>query len=151
MVFCLKLIKKNQKILSCFTCWQTSNRNCVENKFCITKNMLQKYTFCSFTFPFSSYLDKEFTKLFVCNFNLFCSANQLNNSFKNLIKYNEHLIAYEGSCNGNEINFFHNVKDANSLLFNTFNKNSNFSVLYLNIRSLSNLKIFQNWKDYCHF
>ena len=33
-------------------------------------------------------------------------------------------------------------KDANSLLFNTFNENSNFSVLCLNIRSLGNLKNF---------
>ena len=52
--------------------------------------------------------------------------------------------------------FFHNVddqylssKDANSLLFNSFNENSNFSILYLNIRSLSNLKNFSKLEG-CH-
>ena len=112
--------------------------------------MLWKYTFCSFTFPFSSCSDKKFAELF--NFyisNLSYSANHLNNLFKNLSTYNEHPIANIDSCNDNEINFFHNVndqylssKDAKSLLFNNFNKNSNLSVLCLNIRSFSNLKIF---------
>ena len=136
----LKLVNKNQKILSClFTCLQTIHINCIKDKFSITKNMLWKCTFCSFTFPFSSCSDKEFAELFdFGNSNLFYSANHLNNLFKNLSTYNEHSIA-------NEINFFHNVndqylssKDANSLLFNTFNENSNFSVLCFNIKSLSN-------------
>ena len=63
--------------------------------------------------------------------------------------YNEHSIANENSCNGNKINFFQKVNDqylfskkANSLLFISFYQNSNFSVLCLNIRSLSNLKNF---------
>ena len=48
-----------------------------------------------------------------------------------------------------KLTFFYNVndqylssKDARSLLFNNFNENSNFSVLCLNISSLSNLKNF---------
>ena len=61
----LKLVKKNQKILSCCTCLQTIHINCIENKFCITKNMLWNCTFCSFTYPFSSSLDKGFAQLFV--------------------------------------------------------------------------------------
>ena len=112
--------------------------------------MLWKCTSGSFTFSFSSCSDKEFAELFdFNNFNLFYSASNLNDLFKNISTYNEHSIANEDSCNSNEINFFHNVndqylfsKDANSLLFNTFNENSNFSVLCLNIRSLSNSKNF---------
>ena len=68
----------------------------------------------------------------------FYYANHLNNIFENLSKCNEHSIANEDSCNGNEINFFHNVydqylssKDANFLLFNSFSENSNFLVLCL--------------------
>ena len=103
--------------------------------------MLWKCTFCLFTFPFSSCSDKEFAELFdFGNSNLFYSANNLNDLFKNISTYNEHSIANEHSCNGNKINFFDHVnaqylssKDANSLLFNTFNENSNFSVLCLNI------------------
>ena len=38
-------------------------------------------------------------------------------------------------------------KDAKSLLFNTSNENSNFSVLCLNIRSLSNLKNFSKFEE----
>ena len=147
---CLKLVKKNQKILSCSTCLQTIYLNCIKDKYCITKNMQWKYTFCSFTFPFSSCSDKEFAELFdFGNSNLFYSAKNLNDLFKNISTYNKHSIANQDSCNGNEINFFQNVddqylssKDANSILFNTSNENSNFSVLCLNIRSLSNLKIF---------
>ena len=147
---CLKVVKKNQKILSCSTCLQTIHLNCIKDKFCITKNMLWKCTFCSFTFPFSSCSNKEFAELFDFNIsNLSYSANHLNNLFKNLSTYNEHPIANEDSCNDNEINFFHNVndqylssKDAKSLLFDNFNENSNFSVLCLNIRSLSNIKNF---------
>ena len=143
---CLKLVKKNQKILSCSTCLQIIHLNCIKDKFCITKN-IWKCIFCSFTFPFSSCSDKEFAKLFDFGIsNLSYLANHLNNLFKNLSTYNEHPIANEDSCNDNEINFFHNVndqylssKDAKSLLFNNFNENSNFSVLCLNIRSLSNL------------
>ena len=112
--------------------------------------MLWKCTFCSITFSFSSFSDKEFAELFDFDIsNLSYSANHLNNLFKNLSTYNEHPIANENSCNGNEINFFQNVydqylssKDAKSLLFNNFNENKNFSVLCLNIRSLSNLKNF---------
>ena len=140
---CLKLVEKNQKVL-CSTCLQTIHLNCIKDKFCIIKNMLWKCTFCSFRFPFSSCSDKEFVELFDFGItNLFYSANHL---IKNLFTYNEHPIANEDSCNDNEINFFHNVndqylssKDAKSLLFNNFNENSNFSVLCLNIRSLSNL------------
>ena len=82
---CLKLVKKNQNILSCSTCLQTIYFNCIKDKFCITKNMLWKCTFCSFIFPFSSCSDKEFAELFDFDIsNLFYSANHLNNLFKNL-------------------------------------------------------------------
>ena len=112
--------------------------------------MQWKCTFCSFTFPFRSCSDKEFAELFdFGNSNLLYSSKNLNDLFKNISTYNEHSIANQDSCNVNEINFFQNVddqylssKDANSLLFNTSNENSNFSVLCLNIRSLSNLKNF---------
>ena len=36
---CLKLVKKNQKILLCSTCLQTIHHNCIKDKFCINKNM----------------------------------------------------------------------------------------------------------------
>ena len=106
--------------------------------------MQWKCTFCSFKFSFSFYSDKDFAKLFKFGTsNFIYSARNLNDLFKSISTYSE------DSCNGNEINFFHNVddqylssKDANSLLFNSFNENSNFSVLCLNIRSLSNLKNF---------
>ena len=79
---CLKVVKKNQKILSCSTCLQTIHLNCIKDKFCITKNMLWKCTFCSFTFPFSSCSNKEFAELFDFNIsNLSYSANHLNNLF----------------------------------------------------------------------
>ena len=115
---------------------------------------------CTFgSFPFSSCSDKEFAELFdFGNSNLFYSAKNLNDLFKNISTYNEHSIANQDSCNGNEINFFQNVddqylssKDANSLLFNTSNENSNFSVLCLNIRSLSNLKNFSKLEGLLSF
>ena len=82
---CLKLVKKNQKILSCCTCLQTIHLNCIKNKFCIPKNMQWKSTFCSFTFPFISCSVKEFAELFdFGNFNLFYSAKNLNDLFKNI-------------------------------------------------------------------
>ena len=37
---CLKLVEKNQKILSCSTCLQTIHLNCIKDKLCITKIML---------------------------------------------------------------------------------------------------------------
>ena len=90
------------------------------------------------------------------NSNLFYSVKNRNDLFKNISTYNEQSIANQDSCNGNEINFFQNVddqylssKDANSLLFNTFNENCNFSILCLNIRSLCNLKNFSKLEDYC--
>ena len=109
---CLKVVKKNQKILSCSTCLQTIHLNCIKDKFSMTKNMLWKCTFCSFTFPFSSSSDKEFAELFdfgISNLSYF--ANHVNNLLKNLSTYNEHHIANEDYCNDNEINFFHNVND----------------------------------------
>ena len=107
---CLKLVKKNQKILSCSTCLQTIHLNCIKDKYCITKNMQWKCTFCSFTFPFSSCSDKEFAELFdFGNSNLFYSAKNLNDLFKNISTYNEHSITNQDSCHGNEINFFQNV------------------------------------------
>ena len=80
---CLKLVKKNQKILSCSKCLQTFHLNCIKDKYCITKNMQWKCTFCSFTFPFSSCSDKEFAELFdFGNSNLFYSAKNLNDYSK---------------------------------------------------------------------
>ena len=69
--------------------------------------MQWKCTFCSFTFPFSSCSDKEFAELFdFGNSSLFYSSKNLNDLFKNISTCNEHSIANQGSCNGNEINFF---------------------------------------------
>ena len=90
---CHQLVKKNQKTLSCSKCLQTIHLNCSKDKFCITKNMLWKCTFCSFTFPFSSCSDKEFAEL--CDFdisNLSYSANNLNNLFKNLSTFMNILL-----------------------------------------------------------
>ena len=63
--------------------------------------------FFFFTFPFSSCSDKEFAELFhFGNSNLFYSAKNLDDLFKNISTYNEHSLANQDSCNGNEINFF---------------------------------------------
>ena len=88
--------------------------------------MQWKCTFCSFTFPFSFCSDKEFAELFdFGNSNLFYSAKNLNDLFKNISTYNEHSIANQDSCNGNEINFFQNVDDQY-----LSSKDTNYIILY---------------------
>ena len=150
---CFNTIRSNQKLFTCSKCNDSMHLKCLQLKtsYVISSKSDSKCFVCNFyDFPFNNCSDSDFVDLFhLPTESNICNAETLNNLFAHLNNNDTFSNSLNDSFSNCDSDSFSDIKDQyicckNSayLLPNKVDKDSNFTVLSLNIRSLNNQNNF---------